>query len=155
MTVVVGQGSETELWRRCLEGDSSAFATLFDPHVDAVYRFCLYRTRRVADAEDLTSAVFLALWQRRSELDLRTGSVSRSSTGSPPGSSHTTTAASVAPPGRSGDCPAQLDAGATPHPSRGARNRRRRWSRHSGGGACCGGVGAQCRPRCRVVPRAR
>jgi len=43
---------------RARNGDRSAFAELYDTHVDSVYRYLLYRVREPADAEDLCSEVF-------------------------------------------------------------------------------------------------
>jgi len=43
---------------RARSGDRSAFGELYDQHVDAVYRYVLYRVREPSDAEDLTSEVF-------------------------------------------------------------------------------------------------
>ncbi|MDP9266538.1 MAG: RNA polymerase sigma factor [Chloroflexota bacterium] len=43
---------------RARRGDRGAFADLYDEHVDAVYRYVLYRLREASDAEDVTSEVF-------------------------------------------------------------------------------------------------
>jgi RNA polymerase sigma-70 factor (ECF subfamily) len=43
---------------RARSGDRAAFGELYDAHVDAVYRYVLYRVREPSDAEDLTSEVF-------------------------------------------------------------------------------------------------
>ncbi len=43
---------------RARSGDRAAFAELYDAHVDAVYRYVLYRVREPSDAEDVTSDVF-------------------------------------------------------------------------------------------------
>lgn len=39
-------------------GDRRAFAALYERHLDAVYRYCFFRLRSVAEAEDLTADVF-------------------------------------------------------------------------------------------------
>ncbi len=44
---------------RARKGDAGAFGALYDRHVDAVYRYVFYRVRNDADAEDLTSEVFM------------------------------------------------------------------------------------------------
>lgn len=49
---------ERVLIERARNGDRDAFAQLYELHIDAVYRYCVYRTRTVSDAEDLTSEVF-------------------------------------------------------------------------------------------------
>jgi RNA polymerase sigma-70 factor (ECF subfamily) len=43
---------------RARTGDRAAFGELYDTHVDAVYRYVLYRVREPSDAEDLASEVF-------------------------------------------------------------------------------------------------
>lgn len=65
--------TDAELWGRCQSGDPSAFVVLFERHSDALYRFCLYRSDSVADAEDLTSLVFFTAWKRRASLDVAAG----------------------------------------------------------------------------------
>lgn len=49
---------EQELARLAATGDRRAFATLYDLHVDAVYRYAFFRVRSDAEAEDVTSEVF-------------------------------------------------------------------------------------------------
>jgi RNA polymerase sigma-70 factor (ECF subfamily) len=44
-------------------GDVQAFATLYDLHVERVFRHVFYRVGNRADAEDLTQQVFLKAWQ--------------------------------------------------------------------------------------------
>jgi len=48
--------SDTELWHRATAGDPGAFGDLFDRHANAIFNFCLRRTRDVEAAEDLVSA---------------------------------------------------------------------------------------------------
>lgn len=50
---------------RLRRGEAEAFATLYDDHADDVFRFLFRRTASWADAEDLTSEVFLLAWRRR------------------------------------------------------------------------------------------
>ena len=44
---------------RASRGDVSAFGQLYDRHVEAIYRYIYYRVRDDAEAEDLTSDVFM------------------------------------------------------------------------------------------------
>jgi len=44
---------------RASKGESAAFGLLYDKHVDAIYRYVYYRVRDDAEAEDLTSDVFM------------------------------------------------------------------------------------------------
>ncbi|MYW66052.1 sigma-70 family RNA polymerase sigma factor [Streptomyces sp. SID8379] len=63
-----GRGtSDRELWARAVDGDRQAFGQIFDRHGKAVYNYLFRRTADWAEAEDLTSTVFLHAWRRRSE----------------------------------------------------------------------------------------
>jgi RNA polymerase sigma-70 factor (ECF subfamily) len=44
---------------RAGKGDAAAFGALYDRYVEAVYRYVYYRVRNDAEAEDLTSDVFM------------------------------------------------------------------------------------------------
>ncbi|HEU5288043.1 MAG TPA: sigma-70 family RNA polymerase sigma factor [Candidatus Limnocylindria bacterium] len=55
----VGQDEDKALAIRASGGDVSAFGLLYDRHVDAIYRYVYYRVRDDAEAEDLTSDVFM------------------------------------------------------------------------------------------------
>jgi RNA polymerase sigma factor (sigma-70 family) len=70
-----GERSDRELWRLAGDGDSSAFGELFDRHATAVYNHLFRRTANWAEAEDLTSAVFLQAWRRRSKVVIDRDSV--------------------------------------------------------------------------------
>ncbi|MFD8569805.1 RNA polymerase sigma factor [Streptomyces sp. NPDC057694] len=59
--------SDRRLWARAVEGDQEAFGRIFDRHAKAVYNYLFRRTADWSEAEDLTSAVFLHAWRRRSE----------------------------------------------------------------------------------------
>lgn len=54
---------EADLVRRARAGEAAAFGVLYDRHVDAVYRYCFYRVRDAAEAEDVTSDVFMRALQ--------------------------------------------------------------------------------------------
>ncbi|MFI7063682.1 RNA polymerase sigma factor [Kribbella sp. NPDC050124] len=62
--------SDRKLWERTAEGDSEAFAQLYDRRARAIYNFLYRRTASWSDAEDLTSVVFLHAWRRRAEIVL-------------------------------------------------------------------------------------
>ena len=57
--------ADRELWRAAAEGDSDAFAVLYEQYVDRIYSYCFRRTASWATAQDLTSTVFLEAWRRR------------------------------------------------------------------------------------------
>lgn len=52
-------GSDASLVSAARSGDAAAFGTLYERHRDAVYRYSLARTGSAADAEDMTSDVFV------------------------------------------------------------------------------------------------
>ena len=65
--VLVGRISDRELWALAVDGDREAFGRIFDRHARTVYDLLLRRTADRAEAEDLTSAVFVHAWRRRSQ----------------------------------------------------------------------------------------
>ncbi|MFC9729691.1 RNA polymerase sigma factor [Streptomyces roseolus] len=62
--------SDRELWAAAVGGDREAFGRIFDRHAKAVYNHLFRRTADWAEAEDLTSTVFLHAWRRRAEIVL-------------------------------------------------------------------------------------
>lgn len=54
-----GKDEDAALAVRASKGDPAAFGALYDRHVSAVYRYVFYRVRDDAEAEDLTSEVFM------------------------------------------------------------------------------------------------
>ena len=63
--MTAGAPSDGELWDRAVDGDPEGFGQLFDHHARSVYNHCFRRTASWADAEELTSAVFVEAWRRR------------------------------------------------------------------------------------------
>src|SRR5213594_2600130 len=55
----VGQDDDAALAVRASKGEAAAFGLLYDRHVAAIYRYVYYRVRDDAEAEDLTSDVFM------------------------------------------------------------------------------------------------
>jgi len=55
----VEQADDAALAVRASKGESAAFGLLYDKHVAAIYRYVYYRVRDDAEAEDLTSDVFM------------------------------------------------------------------------------------------------
>lgn len=45
-------------------GDQEAFAVIYDRYVDALFRFVAFRVRSEEIAQDITSELFLKIWQR-------------------------------------------------------------------------------------------
>lgn len=64
---------ETQLIRRALAGNADAFARLYDAYIEAVYRFVYFRVSDEQTAEDLTSQVFLKVWDNLSRYKIRQG----------------------------------------------------------------------------------
>ena len=62
--------SDRQLWSDAAASDRHAFGELFDRHGQAVYNHCFRLTGNWSQAEDATSAVFLAAWRRRADLTL-------------------------------------------------------------------------------------
>ena len=67
----VGQEDDRALAVRASHGDVEAFGLLYDRHVDAVYRYVYYRVRDDAEAEDLTSEVFMRALKAMSRYEPR------------------------------------------------------------------------------------
>ena len=54
---------EELLINRAKKGEAEAFGLLYDRYAPKIYRFILIKTGRKADAEDLTSQVFMKAWE--------------------------------------------------------------------------------------------
>jgi RNA polymerase sigma factor (sigma-70 family) len=60
--------SDAELWQQAAAGRRESFCLLFERHSGAVYTYLFRRTADWSVAEDLTAAVFLQAWRRRSQV---------------------------------------------------------------------------------------
>lgn len=58
--------------------DKDAFAQLYDFYIDKIYRFIYFKVSNQAVAEDLTSQVFLKIWQHAVEGNIRSGNTFQS-----------------------------------------------------------------------------
>ena len=58
------RGSDLQLIKRAQQGDSDAFATLFNSHKARIYSVCLRMTNNTAEAEDLTQDAFLQVFRK-------------------------------------------------------------------------------------------
>jgi len=67
--------SENELISRAKQGDRSAFAALYEQHVDQIFAYTFYRVRDRATAEDLTSTTFLRALNGLPTFDPRRGTL--------------------------------------------------------------------------------
>ena len=65
----------SHLVRRCMDGDSGAWAELVREHHRRVYGLCYRFTGNPADAEDLTQDVFLKIYSNLSSFDMGRGSL--------------------------------------------------------------------------------
>lgn len=55
--------TEQKLIRFSQNGDRDAFASLYETHLDQIYRYIYFRVNERELAEDLTSVVFLKVWE--------------------------------------------------------------------------------------------
>lgn len=71
MTCDPVDAEDAALWRRVgVENDADAFAMVYRKYSALIFRYCFRRTASVAEAEDLTSIVFLEMWRKRSKVSL-------------------------------------------------------------------------------------
>lgn len=66
---------EADAWSKARDGDSAAFATLFDRHHHRVFGQALRLLRTPHDAEDATAIVFLEAWRRRDAVRVVEGTI--------------------------------------------------------------------------------
>lgn len=65
----------SQVVRRCMDGDSGAWAELVRTHHRRVYALCYRFTGNVADAEDMTQDVFLKIYSNLASFDMSRGSL--------------------------------------------------------------------------------
>jgi RNA polymerase sigma-70 factor, ECF subfamily len=63
--------ADRELLARMRAGDDAAFERVFRAHYGALCNYAFTHVHTRADAEEIVQAVFLALWQQRERLELR------------------------------------------------------------------------------------
>jgi RNA polymerase sigma-70 factor, ECF subfamily len=65
----------SQIVRRCMDGDSAAWAEMVRTHHRRVYSLCYRFTGNAADAEDLTQDIFLKIYSNLSSFDGSRGSL--------------------------------------------------------------------------------
>jgi|SRR5579859_1228518 len=65
----------SQIVRRCMDGDSGAWAEMVRTHHRRVYGLCYRFTGNVADAEDMTQDVFLKIYSNLASFDTTRGSL--------------------------------------------------------------------------------
>lgn len=65
----------SQIVRRCMDGDSGAWAEMVRAHHRRVYSLCYRFTGNAADAEDLTQDVFLKIYSNLASFDTARGSL--------------------------------------------------------------------------------
>jgi len=55
--------SDQELIRKSLDGDQEAYGSLYERYLDQIYRYVFYRVHNAEEAEDLTEATFIRVWE--------------------------------------------------------------------------------------------
>lgn len=65
----------SQIVRRCMDGDSGAWAEMVRAHHRRVYGLCYRFTGNATDAEDLTQDVFLKIYSNLASFDLTRGSL--------------------------------------------------------------------------------
>jgi len=67
---------EELLVKKAQDGDSQAFGQIYDTYLTKIYRFVYIKVSSKADAEDLTSQIFLSAWQNIKTFQFRGFSIS-------------------------------------------------------------------------------
>jgi RNA polymerase sigma-70 factor (ECF subfamily) len=75
MRIGEGEIETAQMVRRCMDGDSSAWAEMVRAHHKRVYGLCYRFTGNAADAEDLTQDVFLKIYANLASFDSGRGSL--------------------------------------------------------------------------------
>jgi RNA polymerase sigma-70 factor (ECF subfamily) len=65
MKWLMARQNDGDFWSAVGKGDADAFGLLFERHSRSIYNYCFRRTGDWAQAQDLTSVVFLECWRRR------------------------------------------------------------------------------------------
>jgi RNA polymerase sigma-70 factor (ECF subfamily) len=63
--------TDQQLWNLIRQGDESAYKQLYFRHFDVLFAAIIQRVGDRQDAEDIVQDVFLTLWEKRQEIQLR------------------------------------------------------------------------------------
>ncbi len=63
--------TDQQLWHLIRQGDESAYKQLYFRHFDVLFAAIIQRVGDRQDAEDIIQDVFLTLWEKRQEIELR------------------------------------------------------------------------------------
>ncbi|HOX96752.1 MAG TPA: RNA polymerase sigma factor [bacterium] len=62
--------ADQDLIRRSLAGEAAAFSELYYRYLDKIYRFVFFKTMHKETAEDLTSQIFIKVYEKLNTFDL-------------------------------------------------------------------------------------
>lgn len=69
---IMGYPDTDKLVRQLKKGDVTSFNMIFKNYNQKVYNFCLHLLKNNKDAEEVTQEVFVALWQNREKINVKT-----------------------------------------------------------------------------------
>ncbi|WP_126974390.1 RNA polymerase sigma factor [Gynurincola endophyticus] len=64
------KASDIELWHKCRQNDKKAYSELFERFFPSLYKQATFYTRNEMDAEELVMDLLLAIWEKRSLLNI-------------------------------------------------------------------------------------
>jgi len=67
MATILDTTKEVDFIKSAQNGDSDAFAVLYDAYISQIYKFIYYKTLHQETAEDITADVFIKAWRKLSQ----------------------------------------------------------------------------------------